>query len=281
MKRLMIGLGVLTLLLFAGIGVAATRLPAVGAGALLLPTRHVTARQTPTACDERTFQGLDVSLRGWECKTTATARRGTIVYLHGVADNRGSAVGVIEKFRPLGYDVIAYDSRAHGDSGGDRCTYGYYEKRDVQRVLDQVEGGNVILIGHSLGLAVALQTAAIESRVRAVVAVSSFSDLRTIATEHAFYFPRWSLAPAFARAEHDGNFVVDDVSPEKAASRINVPVLIVHGARDRDTLPIHSQRVFAALRGPKQMITIDDAAHNDVLQSGTLRQIEAWLNLRP
>jgi hypothetical protein len=30
---------------------------------------------------------------------------------------RGSAVGVIDAFRPLGFDVVAYDARAHGDSG--------------------------------------------------------------------------------------------------------------------------------------------------------------------
>jgi pimeloyl-ACP methyl ester carboxylesterase len=216
-------------------------------------------------------------LRGWDCAATA-ARRGTIVYLHGVADNRGSAIGVIEKFRPLGFDVIAYDSRAHGNSEGDRCTYGYYEKRDLQRVIDQLHTDDVILFGHSLGAAIAVQAAAVEPRVRAVMAASTFSDLRTIATEHAFFYPSWSLGPAFARAERDGRFVVDEVSPVKAAAQITVPVLLVHGANDRDTTPIHSQRVFAALHGSKRLVMVDGASHNDVLNGGTLDQIEAWLN---
>jgi alpha-beta hydrolase superfamily lysophospholipase len=63
------------------------------------------------------------------------------VYLHGVADNRSSAVGVIEWFTPRGFDVIAYDSRAHGQSDGTVCTYGFYEKRDLKGVIDSVSPG--------------------------------------------------------------------------------------------------------------------------------------------
>lgn len=67
------------------------------------------------------------------------------------------------------------------------------------------------------------------------------------------------------------------MSPVKAAARIDVPVLLIHGARDRDTLPIHSQRVFDTLRSQKQMVTIN-AAHNDAVNSATLSLIEEWLN---
>jgi pimeloyl-ACP methyl ester carboxylesterase len=278
MKILAIGLVAIAMVITIALGIAATQLPAIGAGALLFPSRHVTTRATPAGCEDRTFNGVDLTLRGWRCKTTASPRRGTIVYLHGVADNRGSAIGVIKAFRPFGFDVIAYDGRAHGDSEGDRCTYGYYEKRDLQRVLDELELSEVILIGHSLGAAIALQAAAIEPRVRAVVAVSTFADLRTIATEHAFYYPTWSLGPAFAQAERDGHFVVDEVSPLTAAARIDAPVLLIHGALDRDTLPIHSQRVFAALHAPRRLIIVEGASHNDVLHAGVLAQIADWLN---
>lgn len=278
MRRFVLGLAVTAILITIAIGMAATQIPAIGAAALLFPTRHITTRLMPAPCVEKDFDGVDVALKGWECTASGAERRGTIIYLHGVADNRGSAIGVIQQFVPRGFAVIAYDGRAHGLSGGSQCTYGYYEKRDLQRVLDQLDLKNAILIGHSLGAAVALQAAAIEPRVRAVVAVSTFSDLRTIATEHASFYPSWSLGPAFSRAERDGHFVVDDVSPVKSAMFINVPVLLIHGANDRDTLPVHSQRVFDALRGPKQLIFAPAAGHNDVITSQVLEQIADWLN---
>ena len=84
----------------------------------------------------------------------------------GVADNRGSGAGIVRRFVDRRFDVIAYDSRAHGDSGGDACTYGYFEKEDLRRVLDTVPPGPVVLIGTSLGAAVALQAAAALARVQ-------------------------------------------------------------------------------------------------------------------
>jgi pimeloyl-ACP methyl ester carboxylesterase len=277
LKRLLIGVVALAMVAVIALGVAISQLPAYGAGALLFPSRRVNPHSTPGVCAERTFLSGDIKLDGWDCRPPNGGTRGTVVYLHGVADNRGSSIGAIERLVPLGYNLIAYDSRAHGTSEGDRCTYGYAEKRDLQHVLDQAGAVDVILIGHSLGAAVALQAAAIEPRVRAVVAASSFSDLRTIATERATFFPAWSLGPAFERAERDGRFIVDEVSPVKAAATITVPVLLVHGAQDRDTPPIHSQRVFDALRGPKKMITVPNAGHNDVLRGEIWAQIEAWL----
>jgi uncharacterized protein len=276
-RVLLVGVGVIAIMFVALLSIAASQLPAYGAGALLFPTRHINTRTMPGACTSRKFNGFDVVLDGWECKTPNTPRRGTIFYLHGVADNRGSAVGIVDAFLPRGFDVVAYDARAHGTSEGDRCTYGYYEKRDLQRVLDQLRITDAILIGHSLGAAIALQAAAIEPRVRAVAALSTFSDLRTIATERASFYPSWSLGPAFARAEHDGKFAVDDVSPVRAAAHITVPVLLVHGTNDRDTLAVHSRRVFDALKSPKQLVLVEGRAHNDVMTSAVLTQIREWI----
>ena len=46
---------------------------------------------------------------------------------------------------------------------------------------EPLEPGPVVLVGASLGAAVALQTAAVDRRVSAVVAAETFSDLRTVA----------------------------------------------------------------------------------------------------
>jgi pimeloyl-ACP methyl ester carboxylesterase len=258
--------------------VVLSQLPGIGAGALLFPARHLSRLPPPEGCVERNFTGLTGTLAGWHCRTSAGAKS-TIVYLHGIADNRDSAVGVIRRFTARGYDVIAYDSRAHGRSDGDRCTYGFYEKDDLRRVIDQAGATNVVLIGQSLGAAVALQAAAIEPRVRAVVAVSTFSDLRTIATERAavLFFPSFAIERAFDRTEQDGQFVIDEASPLLAATNIRVPVFLIHGANDIDTAPEHSRRVFEALRARKRLAIVPDANHNDVMTDEVWQQTEAWL----
>jgi len=107
-------IGVAVLLVMAA-AIAAAQLPAIGAGGLLHPFRRRLNAERPAGCADVTFAGQGVSLKGWRC-AASSAPRGTIVYLHGIADNRASAGGVIARFGKRGFDVIAYDARAHGES---------------------------------------------------------------------------------------------------------------------------------------------------------------------
>ena len=255
-----------------------SQLAAAGAGGLLHPARHHVTAATPAACEEATFNGDGLDLKGWRCRGSVPPR-GTVVYLHGVADNRSSSVGVIDRFGRHGFDVIAYDSRAHGESPGNLCTYGYFEKRDLDRVIDSIKDGPIVLVGTSLGAAVALQEAALDSRVTAVVAAETFSDIRTVAIERApFFFTPDIIERAFRMAEQQGHFDMTSVSAEAAAAQIKIPVLLVHGANDTDTPPDHSRRVFAALAGPKRLIVVPGARHNESLRADVWNEIERWLD---
>jgi len=135
-----------------------------------------------------------------------------------------------------------------------------------------------VLVGTSLGAAVAIQEAAMDPRVTAVVAAETFSDLRTVATERApFFFTPAIIARAFQLAEQQGHFEVDAVSPVIAATEIRIPVLLIHGADDSDTRPEHSSRVLAALAGPKRLILVPGARHNESLRGEVWGEIERWV----
>ena len=262
----------------AALAVACAQLPALGAGGLLHPARRVSAAPTPASCRAADFAGAGVTLRGWRCAGSGPSR-GTVIYLHGVADNRASAVGAIQRFTARGFDVIAYDSRAHGQSGGDACTYGFFEKRDLRAVVDTLRPGPVVLIGTSLGAAVALQEAADDPRIAAVVAAETFSDLRTVAAERApFFFTRTSIARALRLAEEQARFEVNAAAPVAAAPRIRAAVLLIHGERDVETPPAHSQRVFAALDGPKRLLLVPGAGHNGSLRGEVWAEIDRWID---
>lgn len=278
--RAIIGIAIL-IVVFVG-ALVVTQLPGIGAGALLFPRRNPSRLPTPERCVDQRFNGASsITLAGWRCRPADGAATATVIYMHGIADNRDSAVGAIDRFTSRGYDVIAYDSRAHGRSEGDRCTYGYYEKDDLRAVITQLEATEVVVIGHSLGAAVALQAAAIDSRILAVVAASTFSDLRTIATERAssVFFPPFAIPWAFDRTEQEGRFFIDDASPLRAAEQIRAPVFLIHGADDRDTSPAHSQRVFDALRSRKHLTIVPGAGHNDVMRAEVWKAVETWLDV--
>ncbi len=278
-RRWRLGLVALVAIVVIMLGIGYSQLPAVGAGGLLHPWRRHLTEPPPSACRDVAFAGDDVALDGWRCRPSS-APRGTVVYLHGVADNRSSGIGIIDRFVRRGFEVIAYDSRAHGESGGDVCTYGFFEKRDLHRVLDSLAAGPIVLIGTSLGAAVALQEAAQDPRVTAVVAAETFSDLRTVATERApFFFTAGVIARAIVLAEDQGRFQVDAVSPVAAAATIAQPVLLVHGSDDTDTGPDHSARVLQTLTGPKRLILVPGARHNESLRGADVwTEIERWVD---
>jgi dipeptidyl aminopeptidase/acylaminoacyl peptidase len=72
---------------------------------------------------------------------------------------------------------------------------------------------------------------------------------------------------------------VDEVSPRTAAARITVPVLLIHGAEDRETPPSHSERVLAALNGPKRFMLVPGAGHNASLRPEVWMEIEQWIDM--
>jgi len=262
---------------FAVVG-ALTMAPSIAANGLLHPQRQPVTVGAPDGCAARDFDGDGITLRGWFCGARGK-RRGTVVYLHGIADNRASSIGVIQRYVPRGFDVIAYDGRRHGESEGDVCTYGFLEKRDLRRVVDGLKPGPVVLIGTSLGAAVALQEGGSDPRVTSIVAAETFSDLRTVASERAPRFlPQPIIRKAFRIAEERGGFLVDAVSPMASARAIRRPTLLIHGAGDTETPPAHSQRVYDALAGPRRLILVPGAGHNQSLNApGIWGEIDKWI----
>jgi pimeloyl-ACP methyl ester carboxylesterase len=233
--------------------------------------------QPALAHEDVTLAGDGATLRGWLFRADPP-RRGAIVFLHGTASNREAGLGVAARYVPRGFDVLLYDSRAHGESTGDACTYGYYEKGDLRGALDWLGAPAVQVIGTSLGAAVALQAAAEDPRIASVVSIAVFSDLATVAQERApFFASQGQIREALAIAEHDGHFRLADVSPAAAAPRLRVPVLVIHGARDRDTRPQHSQRVYEALAGPKRLILVPGGDHNNALDGPAWRAVDEWI----
>jgi uncharacterized protein len=251
--------------------------PSWGASALLHPAHRRLTVPTPVGAHDVVLQGDGVLLRGWQFQDHKVSV-GTVIFLHGSADNRAAGVGVARHLSQRGFTVLAYDSRAHGESEGRACTYGFFEKRDLRRVIDTIGQRPIILFGTSLGAAVALQAAGEDDRISCVVAVSSFSDLRTVAAERApFFATRREIDEAFRLAEEQARFEVNAVSPVAAASQIRLPVLLIHGAEDRETPPDHSRRIYQALRGEKRLLIVPGRGHNDTLTAEVWREIDEWI----
>ena len=55
-------------------------------------------------------------------------------------------------------------------------------------------------------------------------------------------------------------------------------MLLIHGSMDHETPPQHSRRVFDALHGPKRLMLVPGAGHNQSLQGEVWQDIDRWID---
>ncbi|HEV2199355.1 MAG TPA: alpha/beta fold hydrolase [Bryobacteraceae bacterium] len=190
-----------------------------------------------------------ISLAAWFVKPSAKTHN-CVVVLHGVGDSRVGSAGYASIFLSSGYNVLLPDSRGHGASGGDIVTYGIREKFDVTSWIAWLrkQGCQRIFgLGESLGGAVLIQAAAVTHDLSAIVAESSYSDLKSVAgyrVGRMIAVPRVSepvaalmvgTAMQYARVRYGVN--LEEVSPISAIGQIRTPILLVHGLADTETPP--------------------------------------------
>src|SRR5216684_1845347 len=241
-------------------------------------------------------------LRGWLVRPP-NPNGGWVLLFHGVADNRVGVIGQSEFLLPAGYSVVMMDARSHGASGGPIATYGWLERNDTRAIIDallsseHVGAGlappafsfvsftsstsstsstsltssfHIFALGESMGAGIALQSAAADPRIEAVVAEASFANLREAAYDYAGLrkYP-WLGKTIFApgtwmllyRDEKLAGFPVAEVSPVKAVASRAFPVLLICDEKD-EALPCrHSEMIYAAARGPRQLWVVPRAFH--------------------
>jgi pimeloyl-ACP methyl ester carboxylesterase len=201
--------------------------------------------------------------------------KGDVIYLHGITDSKISGLNYAKFLSEEGWRVIIPDLRCHGESGGEYCTYGYYEKYDVSQLIDNIlksdNHSHVILIGVSMGGAIGIQAAAIDERIAGVIAVAPFYDLFSIALDHQAkkigIRNKLLLRHVLETAEKRANFNYTEVSPAKIIPNLRTPVLFIHGTKDK-TVRIEYSKKLAGMSRNSRLLLVPDAGHTDVLEVG-------------
>ena len=216
-------------------------------------------------------------LRGWKVRAAQPNGSWLLLY-HGVADNRVGVVGQAELLLEAGYGVVMMDTRAHGDSEGSMATYGWLERNDSRSIVDALERSehprHLFALGESMGAGIALQSAAVEPRIEAVVAEAPFADIREASYDYAGlrrypWLGKTWLAPGtwtmIYRGESIAGFPASQVSPKRAVAARNFPVLLICDAEDVALHCRHTKMIYDAAVGPKEMWVVPQAYHTAAL----------------
>jgi uncharacterized protein len=187
------------------------------------------------------------------------ASKDTVILVHDLGGSRWSVLKYADMYLDKGFNVLLYDSRNHGDSGGKNITYGYYEKYDLDRWVNWLytrnKGGIIGVHGESMGAATALLHSELneaKKRVSFYISDSSYSDLEEIlsiklkkdlsiktklaANVLMFYADKVN--------KFRNQFYFKESSPINIIEHISIPVMFIHGDSDNFVPKAMSEELY-------------------------------------
>ncbi|KAG2317322.1 hypothetical protein Bca52824_020444 [Brassica carinata] len=165
--------------------------------------------------------------------------------------------------------VFTLDFSGSGLSGGEHVTLGWNEKDDLKAVVEYLrQDGNISLIGlwgRSMGAVTSLMYGAEDPSIAGMVLDSPFSDLVDLMMElvdtYKFPLPKFTVkfAIQFMRRaiQKKAKFDIMDLNTIKVAKSSFVPVLFGHALNDDFIRPHHSDRIYEAYVGDKNIVKFE------------------------
>ena len=237
---------VLWLVLAAIIAWAILHPPKMSAGKAIYHLQRLSPGDLGLSFEEQPFtvrdtrSGNKLTISSWWIPASTSSDR-CVILIHGYADAKVGAIAWAPPLHELNLNILAIDLRAHGDSDGTCCTGGYFERDDVDQVIDQLlnlypaQTQKIFLFGASLGAAVATAIAAKRADISAIILESPITDYeRAIAAQiRLIGLPTGLLLKAAIQlAQQLSGAKFSDVRTIDLMKNVKCPVLTIIGSQD-------------------------------------------------
>ncbi len=189
---------------------------------------------------------------------------------HGYTSKARHMAGFVRKFHDLGYNVLAVDARAHGESEGEKIGMGWPERMDIvawtEQILSWEPDARIVLHGVSMGAATVLMASGedLPKNVRAIIAdcgyTSEWDEFRWEAEAlHIPWFPVLNAASLLSKI-HDG-YDFRQASAVEQVKRSSIPTLFIHGSADELVPYKMLGELYSAAACEKEKLTVEGAGH--------------------
>ncbi len=203
------------------------------------------------------------NLHGWFLPAEGPAH-GTLLLLHGNAENISTHIGSVYWLPPRGFNVFLFDYRGYGQSAGKPDLQGAFQ--DIEAALlwlqnkPDIDPTRIVVLGQSLGGAMGAYVFANTGQskiIRALILDSVFSDYRQIVREKlAGFWLTWPLQYPLSW------LVTGQYAPVEAIGRYrSTPVLLIHSKNDTVIPAHHATQLFARATPPKELWLMPEGRH--------------------
>lgn len=199
----------------------------------------------------------------------------TAIILHGYMNNKNTMAAYANLFHKLGYNVLLPDARAHGESQSKYIGYGWVEKADVKKWVNEVIAHNgsdskIVIFGVSMGGATTMMTSGekLPKQVKAFVEDCGYTSVKDEIEHEAQDLYNMPAIPRFPLVEvlsginkvKVGYYLADGSSINQLKKNKR-PMLFIHGAKDTFVPTKMVYKNYAASRGPKELWIVPGASH--------------------
>jgi fermentation-respiration switch protein FrsA (DUF1100 family) len=215
------------------------------------------------------FESQDgVRLHGWHCNVPQP--RAVVLFCHGNAGNVADCYWNLRLWsEKLGASVLAFDYRGFGKSEGKPSEEGILnDARTARRWLAnraRVKEQDIVLVGHSLGGAVAVDLAAMDG-ARGLILESTFSSIPEVAA---------SKVPSAA------SIMTNRFNSVAKIPLYHGPLLQCHGDADRVVPIALGEKLFAAANQPKEFVRVPGGGHCGPPSADYLKALRRFVDNLP
>lgn len=198
----------------------------------------------------------------------------TAVLLHGFMADGDSMAGFSKLFYDLGYNILLPDARAHGRSSGKYIGYGWVEKNDILRWIQELiakkDSKQIVVMGQSMGGATAMMVSGLKlpQQVKCFIEDCGYTSAEEeiIYQAHAAVgLPEIMCKPVVkivsAMNKVKNGFFLRDASSIQQLKKNTRPFLFIHGKLDQVVPSKMVYENYAATKAPKELWVTPKAKH--------------------
>ncbi|MCR5208538.1 MAG: alpha/beta hydrolase [Eubacterium sp.] len=203
------------------------------------------------------------------------------VFAHGYrASHRGDSANFFKYYHDKGFNYLAVDHTASGESGGDWVGFDYYESQDMLKWLNYLIdrfGEDIIITLHGVsmgGATVCKMADKIPPQVKLIVADCPYTSAIDEFTSVAGGAGLKRTAPYFVKAMNFLNkklagYDLNDTDVRESVKNSKVPMLFVHGGSD-DFVPTYmGEELYNLCNNEKDIFIVPPAKHAESIVQDT------------